>query len=165
MKAADMGRLMRAALEVKKKGDSKMKKMVALMAALVLVTLLGSFAQAEQCYNLVPFSDVIHLSHLSSGPNQTLFGNWISSDYTLPVVGAREANLGGGPNRVSLNGTNNTSDFGGNQTCSLDGTINGPWAVACVGVNATFTVTGSAFAPVSCTAARREGNEAGKAGK
>src|ERR1700721_2474272 len=105
-----------------------MKKVIVLMAALVLVTLLGSFAQAEQCYNLAPYADVIHLSYIHSGSDQSLFGNWTASGaYSLPVVGAREANLNGGPKRVSLNGTNNTSDFGGNLICALDGTIGGPW--------------------------------------
>jgi len=144
-----------------------MKKAIVLMAALVLVTLLGSFAQAEQCYNLSPFSDVIHLSHISSGPDRSLFGNWIATGaYSLPVVGAREANLNGGPKRVSLNGTNDTADFGGNPICAIDGVLNGAWSLTCVGgSNGTFTTSGSAFAQVSCAAAQREGMEAGKSGK
>lgn len=144
-----------------------MKKVIVLMAVLVLVTLLGSFAQAEQCYNLVPFSDVIHLSHINSGPDTNLFGNWITTSYTLPVVGAREANLNGGPRRVSLNGTNDTGDFGGNPICAIDGTVRGAWQITCVGgASGTFTVTGTSLNPVSCAAAKpRQGMEAGRAGK
>ena len=91
-----------------------MKKVIALMAALVLVTLVGSFAQGQTCYQLKPFIDIINLSHTTVGPNRVLFGNWTAgTEYSLPVVGAREPNINGGPNRVSLNGTNNNSDFGG----------------------------------------------------
>lgn len=93
-----------------------MKKLMVLMVALVLVTLMGSLAQAQQvCYQLKPAPDIIKLSYHTQGAHTNLFGNWVVPNvYSLPVVGAREANLNGGPKRVSLNGTNDTSDFGGN---------------------------------------------------
>jgi hypothetical protein len=150
----------------KEKEILKMKKVIALMAALVLVTLVGSFAQAQACYQLKPYVDIINLSHTSVGPNRVLFGNWTgSTEYSLPVVGAREANINGGANRVSLNGTNNTSDFDGNLICALDATVNGPFTIVCVGSSTTFTITGTAFAPVSCTEANPVGELAGKSGK
>ena len=155
------------ALEVKKskKEILEMKKTMMLMAALLFVTLVGSFAQAQQqCYQLEPYSDVIKLSHTTVGAHTALFGNWTSVDYTLPVVGAREANLGGGPKRVSLNGTNDTSDFDANPICAIDGVVNGAWTITCVGgTSGNFTVTGTAFAPVSCAnASAVQGPVAGK---
>jgi hypothetical protein len=150
----------------KEKEILKMKKVIALMAALVLVTLVGSFAQGQTCYQLKPYIDIINLSHTNVGPNRVLFGNWTAgTQYSLPVVGAREPNINGGPNRVSLNGTNNTSDFGGNLICAIDATVNGPFTAVCVGSSTTFTITGTAFAPVSCTEANPDGESAGKSGK
>jgi hypothetical protein len=141
-----------------------MKKLTVLMAALVLVTLMGSLAQAQQvCYRLNPFSDVIKLSYHTVGPNTNLFGNWTTIFYTLPVVGAREANLNGGPKSVSVHGTNDTSDFGGNPICAIDGVVNGAFTITCVGGSSTFTNTGTHLTPVSCTAApQQEGPVAGK---
>ncbi len=142
-----------------------MKKLTVLMAALVLVTLMGSLAQAQQvCYKLNPFSDVIKLSYHTVGSNTNLFGNWTTIFYTLPVVGAREANLNGGPKRVSVHGTNNTGDFSGNPICALDGVVNGAFTITCVGGSGgTFTNTGTNITPVSCTAdPQREGPVAGK---
>jgi hypothetical protein len=142
-----------------------MKRVIGLMAALVLVTLMGSLAQAQQvCYRLNPFSDVIKLSYHTQGPHTNLFGNWtVPSVYSLPVVGAREPNLNGGPKRVSVHGTNDTSDFGGNPICAIDGVVNGAFTITCVGGSSTFTNTGTALTPVSCTAApQREGPVAGK---
>jgi hypothetical protein len=144
----------------------RMKRVIGLMAALVLVTLMGSLAQAQQvCYQLKPFGDVIKLSYHLQGSHTNLFGNWsFDNAYSLPVVGAREANLNGGPKRVSLHGTNDTSDFGGNPICALDGVVNGAFTFTCVGgSNGTFTNAGTGLTPVSCTAApQREGPVAGK---
>ena len=145
-----------------------MKRVIGLMAALVLVTLMGGLAQAQQvCYKLNPFVDVIKLSYHTVGSHTNLFGNWTTTSYTLPVVGAREANLNGGPKRVSLNGTNNTADFGGNPICAIDGVVNGAFTITCVGGSGgTFTNPGTHLTPVSCTAAEPgEGREAGKSGE
>jgi hypothetical protein len=146
-----------------------MKKSMVLMAALVLATLMGSLAQAQQvCYQLKPAPDIIKLSYHIQGSHTNLFGNWtVPGAYSLPVVGAREPNLNGGPKRVSLNGTNDTSDFAGNPICALDGVVNGAFAITCVGGTiGTFTYTGTNLTPVSCTAATQgEGEAAGKSGK
>jgi len=147
-----------------------MKKVMVLMAALVLVTLMGSLAQAQQvCYQLSPYSDVVHLSYHTQNGHTNLFGNWVvPNDYTLPLVGAREANVNGGPKRVSLNGTsNNPSIFNGNPICAIDGVVNGAFTITCVGgSNGISTVGGTSLTPVSCADnTPREGEPAGKSGK
>jgi hypothetical protein len=141
-----------------------MKNLTALMAVLALVALMGSLAQAQQaCYQLHPFSDVIRLGHLDNSTHRSLFGNWTSSEYTLPLTGARELNLNGAPYRLGLHGTNPTSFFGGNMICALDGIRNQPWTATCVGTATPFVVSGDSLLPVSCTAApQREGPVAGK---
>jgi hypothetical protein len=147
----------------------KMKKVMVLMAALVLVTLLGSSAQAQQvCYNLSPYSDVIHLAYHVQNGHTNLYGNWVvPGDYTLPVVGAREANVNGGPKRVSLNATSNAGLFNGNPICAIDGVVNGAFTITCVGgSNGTATVSGTSLTPVSCADdTPRSGEPAGKSGK
>ena len=139
-----------------------MKKLTALMAALVLVALMGSFAQAEACYNLSPFNDVIRLGHLDNSSHRSLFGNWTSSSYTLPVAGAKELDFTGTPKRIGLHGTNPTGFFGGNMICALDGVTGKPWTATCVWTATTFVVSGDSLSPVSCTAARRDGPSAGQ---
>lgn len=141
-----------------------MKKLTILMAVLVLVTLMGSFAQAEACYNLSPFSDVIRLGHVTNSGHQSWFGNWSAgTSYSIPVTGAKELNLGATPKRLGLHGTNNTGDFGGNMICALDGIPNQPWTATCVGTGTPFVVSGDSLAPVSCNgASRREGPVAGR---
>jgi hypothetical protein len=142
-----------------------MKKLTVLMAVLALVALMGSFAQAQQaCYQLHPFVDVIRLAHIDNSTHRSVFGNWTSPFYTLPVTGARELNLNGLPYRLGLHGTNNSSSsFGGNMICALDGIKNQPWTVTCVGTATPFVNSGDSLRPVSCTAApQQEGPVAGK---
>jgi hypothetical protein len=145
-----------------------MKKAMVLMAAVVLVTLMGSFAQAQQvCYQLKPYDDVIKLGYHVQGNHTNLFGNWRTSNYTLPVVGAREPNLNGGPKRVSLHGTNDSADFDGNPICAIDGVVNGAFTISCVGGTAgNFSNTGTNLTPVSCDETEPVGGPlAGKSGK
>jgi hypothetical protein len=140
-----------------------MKKLTVLMAVLALVALMGSFAQAQQaCYQLHPFVDVIRLAHIDNSTHRSVFGNWTSPDYTLPLTGARELNLNG-QYRLGLHGTNTSSSFGGNMICALDGIKNQPWTVTCVGTATPFVNSGDSLRPVSCTAApQQEGPVAGK---
>jgi hypothetical protein len=139
-----------------------MKKLT-VIAVLALVALMGSFAQAQQaCYNLHPFGDVIRLGHLDNSTHRSVFGNWTSTEYTLPVTGARELNLNGAPYRLGLHGTNPTTFFGGNMICAVDGIRNQPWTLTCVGTSTPFVVSGDSFAPVSCSAPLRDGPPAGR---
>jgi len=131
-----------------------------LLSTLVLVAVvaqLGSIAQAETCYVLKPFVDVLRLNVqiTEGGPNsmhEAVYGNWITSSYTLPVVGARELNLGSNTQRrLGIHGTNNSSFFGGNPACVLDGIPGGKWSLSCFGGGSgRFSNSGTALAPISC---------------
>jgi hypothetical protein len=126
-----------------------------------LAILMGgmSTAQAEICYRLDPFGDVLRLTcqtNPSSGPmgsrHTVCYGNWIFTEYTLPVVGAQELNLGSTTvRRLGLHGTNNTTSFAGNPNCVLDGIPSNPWTLNCVGGASIFTNSGSPLTPISCS--------------
>jgi hypothetical protein len=146
-------------LKLKKRRISNMTKVKALTAALVLVTLLGTFAQAEQCYKLDPFIDILRLSAVAKGRHTDLFGNWVAgTSYTLPIVGSKDLDVNGTSKRIGVHGTNNTADFGGNLLCSLDGFISGSWVLQCAGTTTPFATSGSSLTPVSCPPGKpREG--------
>jgi hypothetical protein len=136
------------------------KSAVALAATFVIGGI--SAAQAETCYRLTPFSDILRLTCATkpaTGPfgstHTNCYGNWISSTYTLPVVGARELNRGSTPTaqarRLGLHGTNNTGSFGANPICIIDGIPNAPWFLACTGgAGARFTNSGSSLTSIAC---------------
>lgn len=136
-----------------------MKKLPAALGIFALAAIVPGVAQAEVCYKLNPFIDVIRLSVLVSPESlsvkhQMLYGNWIATGaYTLPVTGARELKSGGGGRRVGLVGTNtSTIAWGGNLICGVDGIPGGAWKAQCSG-NATddnFQVSGTPFSVVSC---------------
>ncbi len=134
-----------------------MRKAAVLAAALGLVVLTAAVAQAEICYRLNPFSDVLRLSiHIDDGAvgsaHQNVFGNWQSSAYSLPSSGARELNRGStAVRRLGILSTNNTGFFGGNPICSLDGIPGSAWRLTCVGgLGARFINNGTPLAPIGC---------------
>jgi hypothetical protein len=137
-----------------------MKKATVALAVLMLVVLTVAVAQAEICYRLQPFGDVLRLDvEIDDGPpgasHQLIYGNWILAGvYTLPVVGARELNAGSTTiRRLGIHGTNPTAFFGGNRICAVDGIPGGTWTVACTaGAGAPFFVGpgGTVLAAISC---------------
>ena len=132
-----------------------------LLSALVLVavaTQLGQVAQAETCYQLRPFPDILRLDvQITEGTtnanHEVVYGNWITGIYTLPVVGARELNVGSGTvRRLGIHGTNDTAFFGNNQACVLDGIPGGAWSLTCFGgAGSRFANNGSDLAPFACS--------------
>ncbi len=135
-----------------------MKKMMVFMVALLTSAMMITVARAEVCYQLTPFPDILRLTiqtdqGTTGDTHHNVFGNWISSSYSLPVVGARELNHGStSVRRLGIHGTNNGPSFGGNPICSLDGIApGGAWSLTCVGgAGARFTNSGSALTQVSC---------------
>ena len=128
------------------------------LALVAVVAQLGSIAQAETCYQLKPFVDVLRLDVqiTEGGTNSTheaAYGNWITSSYTLPVVGARELNVGSSSvRRLGIHGTNDSSSFGSNPACVLDGIPGGKWSLSCFGGGSgRFSNSGTDLAPISCS--------------
>jgi hypothetical protein len=143
-----------------------MKKAIVVLAALVLFAWTATMVQAETCYRLEPFIDVLRLNvQILEGPiggeHQLAYGNWIASGfYTLPVVGARELDKNStSTRRLGIHGTNDTEFFGANPICILDGIPDGAWFLVCTGaVGGTggvgvFTNNGPNLASISCTEA------------
>jgi hypothetical protein len=132
-----------------------------LFATLVLVAVaaqLSQIAQAETCYQLRPFSDILRLNvEITEGTtnanHEVAYGNWVTGSYTLPVVGARELNVGSSTvRRLGIHGTNDTAFFGNNPACVLDGIPGGAWSLTCFGgAGSRFTNSGSALAPLACS--------------
>ena len=134
-----------------------MRKVAIAMVTLGLMALTAAGAQAEFCYQLKPFVDILRVSILIDyGPggsrHDTVTGNWFASSYSIPVVGANEITHGStSVRRFGLHGTNNTASFGGNPSCILDGTPGGAWFLNCVGgTGATFRTSGTPLLPISC---------------
>lgn len=135
-----------------------MKKTTIFMAALLASAVMVTVAQAETCMRLSPFVDILRLSvFIDEGATGTahhvVFGNWITSSYTQPIVGARELNRGStSVRRLGVHGTNNTLLFGGNRICAIDGIVGAAWTLTCVGgPGARFVNQGSPLATISCS--------------
>ena len=134
-----------------------MKKSTIAAAVAVLGALMG-IAQAETCYKLQPFADVLRVDVQiteggTSSMHELVYGDWVSSSYTLPIVGARELNVGStSQRRLGIHGTNSSADFGGNPACVLDGIPGGAWSLSCFGGGSgRFANSGTNLAPISCT--------------
>lgn len=143
-----------------------------LILASSLFMAMSGVAQAEACYQLSPFTDVIRVSmHQdigSIGDNHIdVFGNWIAKgNYTLPSSGAMELDAGSRTvKRIGIVGTNITSGFNGNLICALDGIPKGAWQLQCSGGTAgNFQNSGNPLTPVNCnTVSISSPTEAGKA--
>ena len=155
-----------------------MHKVTLFSIPLALFGLTISNAQAEVCYRLNPFVDVLRLSQTTfvepstGGSHALVAGNWIAHGfYTLPVVGSLELDAGSTTvTRLGIHGTQKTSFFGGHSSCVLDGTPGGTWFLSCNGrVDGIFNNSGSALSPISCVGlpaslAQEAGQEAKVAG-
>ncbi len=146
---------------------------------LALFSLAIGTAQAEVCYRLNPFVDVLRLSQTTfvepstGGSHAVVSGNWIAHGfYTLPVVGSLELDSGSTTvTRLGIHGTQKTANFfAGHSNCILDGTPGGSWFLSCNGrVDGIFNNSGPTLSPVSCVGlpaslAQEAGPEARAAG-
>jgi hypothetical protein len=135
-----------------------MKKTTIAMAVSALFALTVGVAQAEVCYKLNPFVDILRLNTVTNDSStvgavhKLTHGNWISGAYTLPVVGAIEFKDGSTTvRRLGIHGTNNTTAFGNNPICALDGIPGQPWFLVCTaGPGVRFTNNGSALTSIPC---------------
>jgi len=114
-------------------------------------------AQAETCYNLAPFVDVVRVNQTTTadesvgGTHTGVVGNWfVGGTYSLPVTGSLDTDEGGLP-RLGLHGTQHTASFfGGNADCVLDGNPGGAWTAVCDAPGLFGPVSGSPLAIISC---------------
>ena len=114
-------------------------------------------AQAETCYNLAPFVDVVRVNQTTTadesvgGTHTGVVGNWfVGGTYSLPVTGSLDTDEGGLP-RLGLHGTQHTASFfGANADCVLDGNPGGAWTLACDAPGPAFLNSGSPLAVISC---------------
>ena len=128
-----------------------------LLATIFLLAVVP--AQAEVCYQLKPFPDLLRVSlQIDAGStnvqHELVYGNWVTSFYTLPIVGALELNAGSATvRRLGIHGTNDTSFFGANPACVLDGVPGGAWSLSCFGGGSgRFHNSGTDLAPTPCSA-------------
>jgi hypothetical protein len=160
-----------------------MRKATLFLTPIALISLAIGTAQAEVCYRLNPFVDVLRLSETTfvepstGGSHALVAGNWIAHGfYTLPVVGSLELDAGSTTvTRLGIHGTQKTTNFfGGHSSCVLDGAPGGSWFLSCNGrVNGIFNNSGSSLSPVSCVGlpaslvqeAGQEAKVAGAAGR
>jgi len=146
-----------------------------ILSATVFLSISIGIAQAEVCYKLTPFIDVLRLNEMTfvdsdaAATHTLVSGNWIARGfYTLPVVGSEELDSGStSVRRLGIHGTQHTSFFGGHSDCVLDGLPGGAWSLSCDGkVTSKFNNNGGSLAPISCgglvTAAEEAGKPAGQ---
>jgi len=135
-----------------------MKKAIVLVTAPVLLALTVGVAQAEVCYKLSPFVDILRLSihsdvGASGDTHQAVFGNWIAhGSYAMPVTGARELDKNSTTvRRLGIHATNNTTSFASNKACMLDGIPGGTWRLSCNNPGPVFANSGT-LTPITCPA-------------
>jgi hypothetical protein len=136
------------------------------LASSVFLGMAFGPAKAEVCFQLTPFIDVIRLAEtftldeFNGGSHRQLTGNWfVPGTYSLPVTGSEDLAVGSTSTRITLHGSNNSADFGGNTDCQLDIVDNGGTFVpgnflACDnGVPGIFTngVGSITMTPIFCT--------------
>jgi len=136
-----------------------MRKGTLVLTPVALFGLAIGTAQAEVCFRLNPFVDVLRLSQTTfvepstGGSHALVTGNWIAHGfYTLPVVGSLELDAGSNTvTRLGIHGTQKTNSFGGHSSCVLDGIPGGSWFLSCNGkVDGIFNNSGSTLSPVAC---------------
>jgi hypothetical protein len=98
------------------------KRRLALLVAMAVIP--ANLAQAEVCYRMWPFIDILRLSVRHEGTHQFVFGSQIARTYTMPVIGTREfEHLDTTRRRLSFNGINTSDKFGGNMQCTTSGVL------------------------------------------
>ena len=129
-----------------------------IVSATVFFSISIGIAEAEVCYKLTPFIDVLRLNEMTfvdsdaAGTHTLVNGNWIARGfYTLPVVGSEE--LDSGSTSVRRLGIH----------CVLDGLPGGAWSLSCDGkVTGIFNNSGGSLTPISCAGLVAAAEEAGK---
>ena len=155
-----------------------MKTAKTVLASSIFLGMAFGSVQAETCYVLTPFIDVIRVSQTAvvdeavQGTHTAVVGNWYATGfYSLPVTGSLDVNY---PTsnpltfRLGLHGTNSsTFYFQGHSDCILDGTPGGAWFLSCDSrVAGIYNNSGSTLTVASCdtvaTTSAVIGNAAGQ---
>jgi hypothetical protein len=157
--------------------ERKMKTAKTILASSIFLGMAIGTAQAEVCYRLVPFTDILRLSRTdvvdtnAGGTHRVINGNWISRTtsaqaalYTLPVAGSLELNTGStAVLRLGIHGTNHVAAaFTNHSSCTLDGVPGAALgtAVSCVGrAPGVFIGGASTLTIVSCAGLAASGPE------
>lgn len=134
-----------------------MKKIAVTVASIAIMGMGTGVSQAEICYQLEPFIDILRIDQLinsdQTGANHTIvWGQWNAANtYDLPFSGAYEWTLGRTNHHYGLSAVNeNLGFFGGNQICALVGIPAGAWSLTCVGTATPFVNSGSPLKYVGC---------------
>ena len=142
-----------------------------ILSATVFFSISIGIAEAEVCYKLTPFIDVLRLNEMTfvdsdaAATHTLVSGNWIARGfYTLPVVGSQELDSGStSVRRLGIHGTQHTTFFGNHSDCTLDGLSGGAWTLSCSGKTAgIFNNNGGSLTPISCSGLVTAAEEAGK---
>ena len=122
-------------------------------------------AQAEMCWRLTPFIDVVRVTELTDSGLPTgsekgsthslVFGQWVANNfYNLPVVGAIEMDVPlSTPTKLRFNvhGSNHTTFFANHTDCTLDAQLGDAWKLSCDGnVPGIFNNSGNPFTLIDC---------------
>jgi hypothetical protein len=149
---------------------------VLLGSAMISVAAIST-SQAETCWRLSPFIDVVRvaetvfLDEAVNGTHTLVVGNWTAGNlYSLPVVGSIDTNVPATSpptSRFGVHGTNHTVAFGNHSDCTLDAQLGAGWKLSCDGNVAGIFNNSGTFTHISCdtvstsTLARESGPSAG----
>jgi hypothetical protein len=128
----------------------------AIASSIALAMAFGT-AQAEICYKLTPFPDVIRLAQMTvqdeaaGGSHTLVFGNWTAGvGPSKPVVGSLDVSVDPSGTRLGLHGTLHGGDCAGHSDVTLDGIPGGPWALSCDGGAAGVFNNSGTLTVISC---------------
>jgi hypothetical protein len=135
----------------------KMKTAKTILASSIFLGMAFGTAQAEICYKLNPFIDVIRLAQIvvqdeaAGGSHTLVVGNWTAGGVpSKPVVGSLDVSVNPPGTRLGLHGTLHGGDCAGHADVTLDGVPGGPWNLSCDGkVNGFFNNSGT-LTVISC---------------
>jgi hypothetical protein len=134
----------------------KMKTAKTVLASSLFVGMAFGTAQAEICYRLTPFPDVIRLAQVTvqdeapDGSHTLVVGNWTSSSPSKPVVGSLDVSTIPSGTRLGLHGTLHGGDCAGHSDVTLDGVPGGPWNLSCDGGVAGIFNNSGTLTAISC---------------
>jgi hypothetical protein len=152
-----------------------MKVASVLLGSAVMFGAAISTSQAEICWRLSPFIDVVRVAETTfvdeavGGSHTLVVGSWVAGNsYSLPIVGSIDVNVpvtNPRTQRFGVHGTNHTTGFGNHSYCTLDAQLGAGWKLSCDGNVAGIFNNSGTFTLISCdtvsTVTRESGPAAG----
>jgi hypothetical protein len=147
------------------KEETEMKVASTVLGSMMFFVAAIGTAQAEMCWALRPFIDVVRVTELTDSglpsgsekgsTHSLVFGQWVADNlYNLPVVGAIETDVPlSTPTKLRFNvhGSNHTAFFANHTNCTLDAQLGAGWSLSCDGnVPGIFNTSGASFALIDC---------------